>query len=205
MFKQLGFIAALASALTVGSPPQSAKADPMIGQVILFAGDFCPRGYAEANGALLPIGPNTALYSILGTNYGGDGRTTFALPNLQRRAPVHRGQIPGASSLRVGSTAGSTEVTLTEANMPRHAHDTEVDLMSTTNQTNRSRNPAGLMLAPSPGAAVYGHEVAPLVEMSPDALTVKDHERGGSQPFSIQSPILAMMYCVAITGTYPSR
>jgi len=96
--------------------------EPFIAEIRIFAGNFAPRGWAFCNGQLLPISQNTALFSLIGTTYGGDGRTTTALPNLQGRAPMHAGNGPGLTSRRLGERAGTTTVTLSEAQMPNHTH-----------------------------------------------------------------------------------
>ncbi|MGC4087610.1 MAG: tail fiber protein [Polyangiaceae bacterium] len=96
--------------------------EPFIGMIIVFAGNFAPRGWALCNGQLLPIAQNTALFSILGTTYGGDGRTTFALPDLRGRVPVHPGQGPGLSNYSLGQVSGTETVTLTTQNLPAHTH-----------------------------------------------------------------------------------
>jgi microcystin-dependent protein len=96
--------------------------DPFVAEVKIFAGNFAPRGWAFCNGQLLPISQNTALFSLIGTTYGGDGRTTTALPNMQERAPMHPGTGPGLTTRRLGERGGVEEVTMTAANMPSHSH-----------------------------------------------------------------------------------
>ncbi|MFY1113097.1 MAG: tail fiber protein, partial [Methanosarcinaceae archaeon] len=100
----------------------SRSSEPFIGEIRMFAGNFAPRGWAFCDGQLLPISQNTALFSILGTTYGGDGRTTFGLPDLRGRVPVHAGSGPGLSTVRLGDTGGAETVTLSQAQMPSHNH-----------------------------------------------------------------------------------
>ena len=100
--------------------------EPFIAEIRIFAGNFAPRGWAFCDGQLLPISQNTALFALIGTTYGGDGRTTTALPNLQGRAPMHPGRGPGLTSRRLGQNGGSETITLTEAQLPNHTHGVEV-------------------------------------------------------------------------------
>jgi microcystin-dependent protein len=164
--------------------------EPFIGSIILFAGNFAPRGWAFCSGQLLPIAQNTALFSILGTTYGGNGQTTFALPDLRGRAAIHPGQGPGLSNYSLGEAAGVEAVTLLANQMPVHQH---VQPASNAEQdTNRPNNavPArgGVYAASSDGATL-------------DPTTAA----GGNQPHENRPPYLAVNYIIALEGIFPSR
>jgi microcystin-dependent protein len=177
-------------------------ADPFIGQIKIFAGTFAPRSYAFCDGALLSISQFTALFSILGTTYGGDGRTTFGLPDLRDRVPVHQGQGAGLSAYRLGQRGGATTETLTEAELPAHTHQWDGIAVVSTQAT-----PANNSLAEPPaggraggGAKIYG-PAANLVALSPDSMDPS----GGAQPHANQQPYLGLNYIIALEGIYPSR
>ncbi len=172
--------------------------DPLIGQLMLFAGNFAPRGWALCDGQLLAISANTALFSILGTTYGGDGRTTFALPDLRGRAPVHAGTGPGLSAIQLGEKGGHESLTLTAANLPSHNHSLNVD-----NSAGEQRNPANNVLgleAAAPRTRGYS-DGAVNASMRADAIG----NTGGGQPVSLRDPYLAMNWCIALQGVFPSR
>lgn len=171
--------------------------EPFIAEIRIFAGNFAPRGWAFCNGQLLPISQNTALFSLIGTTYGGDGRTTTALPNLQGRAPMHPGRGPGLTARRLGESGGVTQVTLTEAQMPNHTHgyslsDGETDEEGTSNPVNT---------APGSTEPANSYLAAPnnLVPMAPLSST------GGSQPHNNLQPYLGINFIIALVGLYPSR
>jgi microcystin-dependent protein len=175
-------------------------AEPFIGQIILFAGNFAIRGYALCNGQLLSIAQNTALFSILGTTYGGNGQTTFALPNLQSRVPLHFGQGPGLSSYFLGQVGGTETVTLNANQMPAHNH-----LVRTSSSDGDDSAPAPTTV---PGVVKQGSATANAYtsgasdsNFRPDCVTIA----GGSQPFQIIPPYLALNYLIALEGIFPSR
>ena len=175
-------------------------AEPFIGQIIMFGGNFAINGYAFCNGQLLPIAQNTALFSILGTTYGGNGQTTFALPNLQSRVPVHFGQGPGLSQYDLGEQAGTETVTLTTQQMPAHNH-----LMRTSSSDGNDSAPAPTTV---PGVVKQGTATAnayttaaPDSNFLPAAITLT----GGNQPFPIIQPFLAINFQIALEGIFPSR
>ena len=195
-FKAMGLAAASGAALLCASAhasPAAAQADPLLGQVSLFGMNWCPRGWAPANGSLVAISHNSALYSLYGTMYGGDGRNTFALPNLQDRAPVS-----WSSSNPVGRASGQSSVILTVNQMPTHSHT----VLGTTQPTG-TNDPTGALLGTFPaGQSIYAPNTAtPDVPMHAGIIGAT----GGNQPVSTQSPILAMTWCVAVTGIFPSR
>ena len=168
--------------------------EPFIAEIRIFAGNFAPRGWAFCNGQLLPISQNTALFSLIGTTYGGDGRTTTALPNLEGRAPMHPGRGPGLTARRLGERGGAETVTLTEAQMPSHGHDYQG-----TNATAQQAEPGGAHPARSPDEDAYGSGAT--VAMSADATG----HNGGGQPHNNLQPFLVLNFIIALTGLYPSR
>ena len=168
--------------------------EPFIAEIRIFAGNFAPRGWAFCNGQLLPISQNTALFSLIGTTYGGDGRTTTALPNLEGRAPMHPGRGPGLTARRLGERGGVETVTLTEAQMPAHHHS----LMATEEE--------GLFLTPqnqylAAGSTIYSTVKTSEVPMASQALP----STGGSQAHNNMQPYLTMNFIIALVGLYPSR
>ncbi|MCA1242817.1 tail fiber protein [Stappia stellulata] len=168
--------------------------EPFIAEIRIFAGNFAPRSWAFCNGQLLPVSQNTALFSLIGTTYGGDGRSTTALPNLEGRAPMHPGRGPGLTSRRLGQRGGVEMVTLTEAQMPNHKHTP----MAAPNQALVSTPSSTTSLARSRFANAY-HSSASLVNMTalPSA--------GGSQAHNNMQPYLTMNFIIALQGLYPSR
>jgi microcystin-dependent protein len=167
--------------------------EPFVAEIRIFAGNFAPRGWAFCNGQLLPVSQNTALFSLIGTTYGGDGRTTTALPNLEGRAPMQPGHGPGLTSRRLGERGGVEMVTLTEAQMPTHNHTLEG-----TRESGDNVNPANHYLAR--GTAMY---LTPqnLGDMAEQTLP----DTGGSQAHNNMQPYLTMNYIIALVGLYPSR
>lgn len=169
--------------------------EPFIAEIRIFAGNFAPRGWAFCNGQLLPISQNTALFSLIGTTYGGDGRTTTALPDLQGRAPMHPGRGPGLTAKRLGERGGTETVTLSEAQMPNHTHT----LRAAVNPGDTS-TPQNTVTGTSIGDNVYG-TAANLVAMADQALP----SAGGSQAHNNMQPYLTMNFIIALVGLYPSR
>lgn len=168
--------------------------EPFVAEVRIFAGNFAPRGWAFCNGQLLPISQNTALFSLIGTTYGGDGRTTTALPNLQGRAPMHPGRGPGLTDRRLGQRGGVETVTLTEAQMPNHTHT----LRATSEDGNR-QDPAGKAFAR--GTPMYLPPPQTTAAMDPEVLP----QAGCSQAHNNLQPFLVINFIIALVGLYPSR
>jgi len=168
--------------------------EPFIAEIRIFAGNFAPRSWAFCDGQLLPIAQNTALFSLIGTTYGGDGRTTTALPNLQGRAPMHPGRGPGLTSRRLGERAGVSAVTLTETQIPSHDHDV-------TGQAKRSieNHPENHSLG-VPEAAAYTNATN-LTSLAGAAVS----STGGGQDHANDQPYLVINYIIALQGLYPSR
>ncbi len=175
--------------------------EPFIGQVMIFAGNFAPRGWAFCSGQILSIEQHQALFSILGTIYGGDGRTTFALPDLRGRAPIHTGQGPGLSSYREGERGGQETVTLTTNEIPSHNHSASMTLKGSTGTAMLS-TPENNYIG---GARLYSNEQANLVNMAADAIGGGTSNTGGDQGHENRPPYLAINYIIALEGTYPSR
>ena len=167
-----------------------------IGEIRMFAGNFAPQGWAFCQGQLLSISQNTALFSILGTTYGGDGRVTFALPNLSGRVPVGVGQGAGLTNRQLGEMSGTETVTLTTAQMPAHSHT--VNAVTADGNQNLPTNsfPANTKTLDKEYSTV-----APNTTMNPTMIGVS----GGSQPFGVMQPSLGMNYIICVNGIYPSR
>jgi microcystin-dependent protein len=161
----------------------------------MFAGNFAPRGWAFCDGQLLAVSQNDALFSLLGTIYGGDGRTTFGLPDLRGRIPIHAGTGPGLSERRLGSKSGTERETVTVGQLPTHSHT----FQASTAAGNQS-DPSGATLASSPNVRIY-RDVAPSVNMATSSLLAT----GGSQPHDNMAPYLCVHYIIALYGVYPSR
>ncbi len=170
--------------------------EPFIAEIRIFAGNFAPRSWAFCNGQLLPVAQNTALFSLIGTTYGGDGRSTTALPNLEGRAPMHPGRGPGLTSRRLGQRGGVETVTLTEAQMPNHNHTLRV----TDNPSSVFIPDSNQTLGRSIGSNAYSNQ-DPNVPMADQVLP----SSGGSQAHNNMQPFIAMNFIIALQGLYPSR
>lgn len=175
-------------------------ADPFVAEIRIFPFNFAPKGWAFCNGQILPISQNTALFSLLGTVYGGDGKSTFALPNLQGSSPMHPGQGQGLSLRDLGQIGGSQSVTLITSEMPVHAHfvgrakggdgDSVTPVASVWAQSPAGRGAAALY-APSANA-----KVNPFFSLGPT---------GGSLPHNNMQPYLTLSFCIALQGVFPQR
>ena len=169
--------------------------EPFLGQISIYGFNFAPRGWAMCNGQILPIAQNTALFSLLGTTYGGNGQTTFALPDLRSRVPIHVGQGPGLSSYSLGQAAGTETDTLTINQMPQHNH-----LVNASGEDGDSSKPAGRF----PAVMTQGSGYLSASDGSTMAATVIGLT-GGGQPFPILQPYLTLNFCIALEGIFPSR
>jgi len=169
--------------------------NPFVAEIRMFCGNFAPTGWAQCNGQLIPISQNTALFSLLGTFYGGDGKSTFALPNLQGSAPMHGGQGQGLSQRFIGEQSGSEFVTLLESEIPAHTH-TAFGRTALGN----AQLPSGQTWAGSSIAKQYV-STAPNIQMAPQALSIA----GGSLPHNNMPPYLVVNFIIAMQGVFPSR
>src|SRR4051812_11583162 len=165
--------------------------EPFLSEIKIMSFNFPPKGWALCNGQLLPINQNQALFSLLGTTYGGNGQTNFALPDLRGRVPIHMG---GQSKHTLGETAGTETVTITLQTMPQHIH-----FMQGTSTVGGDATPAGKLLAASP-ALIYDPP-ANLTTLQPGTIS----NVGGSQPHTNMEPYLVLNFCIALQGIFPSQ
>ncbi|MEA2870128.1 MAG: hypothetical protein QOH67_104 [Hyphomicrobiales bacterium] len=173
-------------------------ADPFVAEIRIFGFQFAPKGWAFCDGQLLPLSQNTALFSLLGTTYGGDGKSTFALPNMQGNAPMHPGQGPGLSLHDLGETGGSQTVTLLESEIPTHSHT----LMASNEDGTQGSLTANITIANSVGGKLYQTITnANVVPMNFGALG----PAGGSLPHNNMQPFLTLNFCIALQGVFPPR
>jgi microcystin-dependent protein len=170
-------------------------ADPFVAEIRIFPFNFAPKGWAFCDGQILPLSQNTALFSLLGTTYGGDGKSNFALPNMQGNAPMHPGQGPGLSLHDLGETGGSETVSLLESEIPSHTHS-----FAASQADGINRQPGGNLVANMIGVNGYATPGA-IVTMSPNAIT----PAGGDQPHNNMQPYLTLNFCIALQGVFPPR
>ncbi|MEO1045690.1 MAG: tail fiber protein [Pseudomonadota bacterium] len=199
--KILASAAAMAAMAGTTATPAQAQVTPLIGQMTAFGGNFCPRGWADASGALLPISSNTALFSIIGTIYGGDGRSTFQLPDLRGRRPVGFGNSPITGNYIMGQRGGSVSFTLIELQLPSHNHTGTVAASPLPGDT---RQPVRNSFAQAPAGLNMYLDGAPAVN-NMNADTVRTGNTGGNQAVNKVSPFQAVRWCIAIQGVFPSR
>lgn len=172
--------------------------DPFVAEIRIFPFNFAPTGWAFCNGQLMPISQNTALFSLLGTTYGGDGKSTFALPDMQGNAPMQPGQGQGLSQRFLGELSGSETETLLVSEMPIHTHSASG---STSIATAQTPGPTVLLGRMEGGANAYQSSTASLVTMAPQALS----PAGGSLPHNNLQPYLTLNFCIALQGIFPQR
>lgn len=181
---------------------------PFIGEIRMFGGNFAPRGFAFCNGQITPISQNDALYALIGTTYGGDGVTTFALPNLQGRIPLHQGQGPGLTNRVIGELSGTETVTLISNQMPQHIHQPVANNVDPTNDA-----PAAGTMPCRPKQAVGGNSAqlytdpskTPVAGDMKPMLTGIIGNAGGNQPHNNMMPFLAISFIIAMQGIFPSQ
>lgn len=174
-------------------------AQPFLAEIIWFAGNFAPRGWAFCNGQILSIAQNTALFSLLGTTYGGNGQTTFALPDFRGRVEVGVGSGPGLPAVVLGEQSGTPTVTLNITQIPAHTHTVLEGANTTDGNPNATKSPANNYPGYSDSAPLYA--TGSNANMAPLTCGIA----GGSQPHNNMQPFLGMNYIIAIAGVYPSR
>ena len=171
-------------------------ADPFVAEIRIFPFNFAPTGWAFCDGQLMPLSQNTALFSLLGTTYGGDGKSTFALPNLKGRAPMHPGQGPGLSAHTFGESGGSETVTLSESELSAHSH-----AMMAQSSLATSKTPTGNTLARPAKGQVFAPASANVVALASQAIA----PAGGQAPHANMMPYLTCYFCIALYGVFPPR
>lgn len=171
-------------------------ADPFVAEIRIFAGNFAPSGWAFCDGQLMSISQNTALFSLLGTTYGGDGKTTFGLPDLRGRAPMHPGQGPGLTSRTLGERTGEAAVTLLQTQIPSHTH-----AVSAANVRADTTNPTSSVLARADGVRAYADVAGGTTTMGVEAYS----PTGGGQPHNNMQPYLTLSFIIALQGVFPSH
>jgi len=171
-------------------------ANPFVGEIRLFAGNFAPQGWAFCDGSLLAIAENDALFNLIGTTYGGDGQSTFALPDLRGRVPLHQGQGPGLSNRFIGQAGGQEQVSLLPAHLPSHSHP----LMATTDAAVSGASVAGNLTGKAATTSFYGNTPGG-GNMDPQVVLPS----GGSQPHNNVAPFLCVNFIIALFGIFPAQ
>ena len=171
--------------------------EPILGEIRMFAGNFAPRGWAMCDGQILSISQNTALFSLLGTIYGGDGRTTFALPDLRGRAPIHHGDGPGLTNKNIGQKSGTESNVLSVDNLPSHSHTINAVLEDGNQSVPTGNLPAGTKL--------LDKEYSDAASANTTMNTTMVNSTGNDQEVNNMQPYLAVSYIIALQGIFPSR
>jgi microcystin-dependent protein len=192
---QKTWILLLLAMLSLSVIPASAQSSPFLGEVELVAFNFAPRGWALCQGQILSISQNTALFSLLGIQYGGDGRTTFALPDLRGRRIIGQGQGPGLENYNIGDSGGEENVTLTVQQIPQHSHGANASFAPGTAMT-----PANNFWSSQNATALYSTSLS-AVNMAPGLIGMA----GGGQPHDNMQPYLVMNYIISLQGVFPPR
>lgn len=175
--------------------------EPYLGEIKMFGGNFAPRGYAMCNGQLLSISQNTALFSILGTTFGGNGQSTFGLPDFRGRSPVHQGQGPGLTPMVLGEASGVETVTLLSSQMPMHVHPMSVSTAEATLPSPGQGSSFGAATDKDGNAVNLYTAAAPNVTLSQQTVGIS----GGSQPVGLRNPFLSVTFIIATEGLFPTR
>jgi len=197
-------IALLLAVVATMAGPSGARAgtEPYLGEIMLFAGTYCPSGYAECNGALLPIAQYQVLFAIIGTTYGGDGLTTFAMPDLRGRVPIGWGQGPGLSYHTQGQPGGTESEALTILQMPAHSHSVTISLPASSTAATKGTPENNIPAVPERSVAAYTDASADKAMRSPTATV---GPAGNNLPHNNMQPYLTLRYCIATVGIFPSR
>ncbi len=200
---KIAVMAAAPAALMSTAAPATAGTDEYIGELMLVGYTFCPRASTDAAGQLLPIAQNTALFSLYGTTFGGDGRTTMGLPDLRGRTAVGQGNGPGLTPRPMGQKSGAERVTLNATEIPSHSHTGEVRAENSANAD--TGNPKDNAIGRTT-TAIYSNTATPTANgaLHPDTLHI-DVSGGGNQSHANMQPFQVMRYCVVLQGQYPSR
>lgn len=188
--------------------------EPFLGQIVMFGGNFAPRGWALCDGQLLSISSNTALFSILGTTYGGDGRTTFGLPGLRGRVAIHPGSGAGLSTYRLGERAGAEQVQLNTDQIPAHSHPSTAELKARGGQPDENEPSSDVVLGTFTNDT-EGYtdlkQVSPIPDLEPDvtlhasSINMTNSNAGGGQGHTNIQPFCCVNFIIAIVGIFPSR
>lgn len=188
----------------IGAPiwfaPAADASDVYVGEIRMYGFSFAPRNFAHCNGQILQVIQYTTLFALIGTTYGGDGRITFALPDIRGRSVVHPGQGPGLSNIQWGQRSGVETTTLTVSNMPSHVHQA---ILHATSTDGNEEGPANHFLAGDPREDQYSNAPAPNVTMNMACITMQPS--GSGQAFGVRDPYIAIYYSIALTGTFPPR
>ncbi|MGB3692261.1 MAG: tail fiber protein [Spirulinaceae cyanobacterium] len=176
--------------------------EPFLGEIKMIAFDFAPKGFAFCYGQVLSISQNQSLFNLIGDTYGGNGTSTFALPDLRGRVPINAGQGPGLSNRTLGQSGGSETVTLTESQLPAHNHDLNADLNATSSNANTC-DPAGKLLAKS-NRPTYLSGTAN-IKLDSDSISGSTSSVGGGQTHNNVQPFLSINFVIALTGIFPSE
>lgn len=174
--------------------------DPFVAEIRAFGFNFAPKGWAQCNGQILPLSQNTALFSLLGTTYGGNGKSNFALPNLQGSIPIHAGQGPGLTLRDLGEQSGSDTITLITSEMPSHTHAIQSNVQNTGQVSAAAGNFPAKVVGPVNPIGLYGGG-NPNTNLNVNSVTVA----GASLPHNNDMPTLVMNFCIALQGVFPPR
>ncbi|MXP46332.1 phage tail protein [Altererythrobacter luteolus] len=201
--KSIIHVAAIGTAAQLAAAPAAAQSEMYLGQVFMFTGSFCPAGSVETSGQALPITQNASLFSVMGVQFGGDGQTSFNVPDLRGRMPMHAGAGPDLSGRSVGETGGAENFQLITDNIPAHSHPAQ--LLSNATVAADSGNPSGNALGRSTDADIYTNVEAPVAANALHSGSVVIGNTGEGEPVTAISPYTVLRFCVVTQGPYPPR
>ncbi|MGY5451408.1 phage tail protein [Agarivorans sp. MS3-6] len=179
--------------------------DGYLGQIMMFGAPFAPLHWAFCDGQLLPISSNSSLFALLGNTYGGDGRTTFALPDLRGRVPIHSGTGPGLPTMQIGQRGGSEANILTEAQMPSHNHQVSAKAKCVGSNGNAATPAGNIWAIDASGTTIAYSNKAADAEMNANAIEVQQHNKGSNLAVNNMQPYLAVNYIICVSGLFPLR